>query len=181
MSEQQHDLFEHQPDWCRKPLLPKELDADNYIKRVLTYDPTPIYEQFRHRINPFNRYNWQNINFAEMFPKREDGLCACGCGKPRKGSMWASTECMMFAIGVWNVIGGRQDFINLCLKSYYGHSKCARCNEKEWKEFDHIHAVSKGGGGCWLSNFQGLCKGCHTAKTREDFGWKKLKTSKNYD
>lgn len=36
-----------------------------------------------------------------------------------------------------------------------------------WWEADHIKAVSEGGGGCGLENFQTLCIPCHKWKTRQ--------------
>lgn len=58
-------------------------------------------------------------------------------------------------------------------------------NEEEWKDYrrqynkslhdmaskihlDHIIPVHKGGGGCWLSNYQLLCETCHREKTKQE-------------
>ena len=173
---EQLDLFAIQPEWCRQPLPYKEIeDTMGHMKRIIQYNPLPVYEQVRFVVNPYNRYNWA-INFATMFPKREDGLCACGCGEVAKG-MWATKQCQFFAVCVWNIIGGRQEFVGEVFKAYYGNKLCMKCGERDWVDIDHILPVSNGGGGAWLSNFQGLCKKCHKEKTRTDFGWTKLKTS----
>lgn len=173
-----YDLFEHQPDGCREPLAVKSTMAQEpYIQRIIRFIPTEIYERIRYKVNPFARYNWQNINFAEMFPRRDDGTCPCGCGKPVPvGKLWAEKDCQMFIIGVWNIIGYREQFISYVYEQHFGNKLCMRCGEHEWKDCDHILPIAKGGGGSWLSNFQMLCEECHKEKTREDFNWTKLKT-----
>ena len=177
---EEHNLYEHQPEHCRKPLPLKEFpdSLEPYLKRVLLVDPVDIYKRVYEKINPFNRYNW-TIQFAELFPKPTDGKCACGCGNnlPVGKPMWFSKDCQMYAVCVWNVIGGRQEFVGYLFEKYFGNKLCFTCGENDWVDIDHIHPVSKGGGGCWLSNFQGLCKKCHKEKTRSDFNWTKLKTS----
>jgi hypothetical protein len=172
-------IYDVQPIECRMPLPDREVAATGYMKRVMFFDPTPIYERVKDSINPFNRYNWENVNFTNLFPETADRKCACGCGGdiPKGRSRWATNECQFFAIGVWNVLGGRQDFIRELFKAYYGNQLCMSCGEKKWNDLDHVFPVSKGGGGCWLSNFQGLCKKCHKEKTRQDFSWVKLKNS----
>lgn len=180
-SNEKFDLYGSQPEHCRQALPLKEFPEglEPYLVRILTIDPADIYARVAHRINPFNRYNW-SIQFAELFPKKEDGTCACGCGRklPIGKPVWFNKECQMFAMCVWNVIGGRQEFIGYLFEKYHGNKTCMKCGEKDWVDIDHIHPVSHGGGGCWLSNFQGLCKKCHKEKTRQDFNWVKLKTTK---
>ena len=114
--------------------------------------------------------------------KRKDKLCPCGCGREVKGSdSWATPDCQFFVIGVWNIIGYRQEFLAEVFKWYYGDDKCHNCHTRKINEWDHIYPVSSGGGGSWFPNHQGLCKKCHTEKTRADFNWTKLKTSKDYE
>jgi 5-methylcytosine-specific restriction endonuclease McrA len=173
----EYDLFEHQPTSCRQPLPYKEIEADAYIKRLVGFDPNEVYEKVRYAVNPYNRYNWQNITFATLFPKRTDGLCPCGCGQPVKvGQLWASKDCQMFVIAVWNIIGYREQFISFVYEKYFGNDKCMICHEHKWKDCDHIVPIDKGGGGAWLSNYQMLCEECHKEKTRQDFNWTKLKS-----
>lgn len=179
---QLYDLFEHQPDGCREPLAldPEKLShMPEYLKRVLLFVPTEVYERIRYKINPFNRYNF--LPFVELFPiEGLNGKCACGCG--RAGNpIWHETGCQFMAIGVWNVIGYRPEFLSELYKARFGHHLCEKCGTRAIKEWDHICPVSSGGGGSWLPNHQGLCKKCHTEKTRDDFGWTKLKTSKEYE
>lgn len=53
-------------------------------------------------------------------------------------------------------------------------SKRLKLWNKEIKEMankihvEHIVPVHKGGGGCWLSNYQFLCESCHKEKTKRD-------------
>lgn len=170
------DLIEKQPPECRQPLPFKEVNAPEYLKRVMFFDPAAVYESVRDKVNPFTRYNWQNINFSDMFPKREDGTCPCGCGKPLPvGRLWADKDCQMFVIGVWNIIGYREQFISLVYEHYFGSTLCMICGKEKWKDCDHIVPIDKGGGGGWLSNYQMICEECHKEKTRQDFNWTKLK------
>lgn len=172
-------ILQVQPEWCRKPLPYKKglIVEEPYLERLMSYDPTVLYDRIQEKIDPFKRYNF--INFVELFPPQSI-ICACGCGK-KTDSIYYDRHCQFFAISVWEIIGGRQPFLEEIFKLYNGNDLCVNCNERKFKEIDHLYPVSKGGGGCWLSNFQPLCKKCHTEKTRNDFGWEKLKTSKNYD
>jgi hypothetical protein len=179
---EKYNLFDEQPESCRQPLPYKELPGvDAYLLRIMFFDPTEVYQRVSDKINPFERYNWQQISFLDLFPDRTDGKCSCGCGEVlRVGKRrWATKDCQMFAINVWNVIGGRQEFIGFVFEKYFGNRMCMKCGEAKWVDIDHIHPVSHGGGGCWLSNFQALCKKCHKEKTRSDFNWTKLKTTKD--
>ena len=53
-------------------------------------------------------------------------------------------------------------------------SKRLKLWNKEIKEMankihvEHIIPVHKGGGGCWLGNYQLLCEDCHKEKTKLD-------------
>lgn len=157
-----------------QPLEHRDLQVEEYITRLLFEDPAPAYERVKDLFDPYSRYNKQ-ITFDYMFPKREDGLCSCGCGRPVKKAkkQWASNECQKYAIGVWLIITGNTQYIHGILKNYTPEA-CFKCGESPC-EADHIVPVNGGGGGSWLSNFQFLCKECHKIKTREDNGWKQLK------
>lgn len=173
-----YDIFEEQPAECRLPLPAKALNAkQEYQRRVLTFDPHPIYERLRFKLNPYERYNY--IQFFEMFPDNEN-LCACGCGKELTGrrKRWATNDCQKFAVAVWEILSGRAVFSRFLLNIYDGGQICRRCGGLG-TDLDHIIPIQKGGGACWISNFQMLCNPCHKVKTREDFGWKKLTRKTN--
>ena len=173
-----YDIFKEQPAQCRQPLPYKELTkASPYQRRVLLLDPTSIYESIQFKLNPYERYNY--IHFFDLFP--ENGkICACGCGLEITGrrKRWATNDCQKFAIAVWEVLSGRPVFTRFLLNIYNGGQICRSCG-KLGTDLDHIIPIQKGGGGCWLSNFQMLCNDCHKEKTRQDFGWKKLTRKTN--
>jgi 5-methylcytosine-specific restriction endonuclease McrA len=176
-------LFEVQPDWCRKPLpikedlhISDELEGESVerIKRVLFFDPAEAYQRIGHLINPYQRYT--SVGMGLLFPTKEKGLCACGCGKQIDKSSgrrrWATDECNNFAQAVWCIIAGVPDMINKYLRLYHGDG-CAECGDPQHGiELDHCHPVSRGGGGAWLSNYKRLCVLHHRHKTNTDFGWK---------
>lgn len=71
---------------------------------------------------------------------------------------------------------------------YYGYGCINGCERKHPDsplydniDIDHIVPVKLGGGGCWLSNYQPLCKPCHKTKTVADFNWKMPKLRKEDD
>lgn len=168
-----YDLFIEQPAECRVPLEFKEVDAPEYVKRVLFFDPAPVYERVRFDINPYRRYSY--VKFDDLFPDNGD-VCACGCGKEvsKKGSKWHSLECQQFAVGVYGIVVGRPENIRWYLRFYYGKANCKLCG-KPAVDLDHRIPLARGGGSCWLSNFDPLCEECHKEKTRQDFNWIKLK------
>jgi|ERR1043165_772396 5-methylcytosine-specific restriction endonuclease McrA len=138
-------------------------------ERVLFFNPAEIYSS--HPVNAFSRAQ-QHLSFPLLFPQVKQGMCACGCGKTLSGKQrrWASAECTEFALNVWRIIDGQVDtvkyFVNLYNK---GTRRCGRCGKGRMKfEIDHVVPVHSGGGGCWLNNYQRLCKTCHRQKTNED-------------
>ena len=149
----------------------------DYQLRVLFFDPKPIYEKIK--VDNFIRV--QSISITEMFPKNES-FCGCGCGSKLLGrrKRWATDECKYFAQAVWGIINGHSEIITSYLRLYNGIIACVKCGLTDsYKEFkngmyvnlihkDHIIPVFKGGGGCWLSNYQYLCDTHHKQKTKTD-------------
>lgn len=146
---------------------------------VINFDPSEIYSRIK--INPLKRK--QTIGLGNMFPQIEKGLCACGCGAELTGKQrrWASGECQNFAVAVHQIIGGDPIFIDRFLQLYVGNKNCASCSKSEqdcpkhlrrdnflFIQKDHIVPVHKGGGGCWLDNYQYLCDYCHKEKSKQD-------------
>lgn len=132
------------------------------------------------KIDKFKRQ--QSISFELLFPKKRDGFCDCGCGKPLEGkrTRYSTEECSKFAQGVWGVLCGHTQTLDLFLNIKFKHWACCRCDimdkYKVYKnglvvnaiQKDHIIPVHKGGGGCWLDNYQLLCDDCHKEKTKKD-------------
>ena len=127
-------------------------------------------------IDPYVRIQGWELTIAKMFPPREDGRCACGCGceivKPRR--RWASDNCSAGAALTVGVIKGHGSSVRSAI---WERDKgiCAECGaEPEWDRAlgqsdwhaDHIIEVADGGGGCDLTNYQTLCSDCHKAKTQ---------------
>lgn len=180
------DLFLLQPSSCRKPLPVRKVAVRGklapVIRRILAYDPQPAYERISSTANPLKRIQVRSdICLSQLFPKKEDGTCDCGCNQLLTGrqTRWAATACSTFAWYVYAIIAGRSRETSQCLKAYYG-STCAGCGIKpeQYKpgkgkrrrgiELDHIIPVHKGGGACWLSNYRPLCVHCHRQKTLGD-------------
>jgi hypothetical protein len=118
------------------------------------------------------RYN-KTLKFSELFPTKNDGTCACGCGrkyewKPGRFSKWYSEECTRKTLHEYWILKGDVQYIRKQLQERDG-GICAHCKKKaiEWQA-DHIIAVVNGGGGCGLENYQTLCTACHKKKTRID-------------
>ena len=160
------------------PLPLKEIrDCKDYQKRVVFFDPKPIYDRIQ--VNPFLRV--QGVSITNMFPENGN-ICACGCGAELNGrrKRWSSDKCKYFAQAVWGIINGYSEVISSYLKLYYSHVACIECGlTDEYKLMknglsyssihkDHIIPVHKGGGGCWLSNYQYLCEEHHKIKTKKD-------------
>ena len=168
----------------REPLPYKEYKGISDLeKRVLLFDPSEIYasKHFDKWVKPFKRRN--NVSISLAFPSREDKTCSCGCGEKLTGrrTRWATDECRKFAYTVAAIIAGDNDIIRKYLRLYLGYWACCSCGATDiWKEqknglivdcihVDHIVPVKKGGGGCWLSNYQLLCEDpCHKEKTRNE-------------
>ena len=164
--------------WSKLP--DKELECDDWEKRVLMFDPSNAPKLFD--VRPYHRQ--QPVSVYDLFPKNGN-KCGCGCGKTLRGRQlrWASEECQNYAVSVRFIIAGQTPTIAKFLRIYYGWncSKCG-CENKghdmgyngivSWIKIDHIIPVKNGGGACWLSNYQLLCHDCHVGKTNKDFGWK---------
>lgn len=149
------------------PLPFKELvNVKSHQRRIVLFDPTEVYSHIT--INKFERF--QNISIEDIFPIRDE-VCNCGCGLILEGRRfrWATEECKLFAQGVWGIIKGHPGFYKYSLMAYHEEWKCCRCGNNGDVQMDHIVPIMKGGGGCWLSNFQLLCKRCHKFKTSKDF------------
>lgn len=153
------------------------------LRRVLQYDPAPAYARIADTADPLKRLQVRtNMNLQQIFPKRGDGYCDCGCGRVLTGRQrrWAEPLCARFAWYVYAVIAGRRREIRQCLRAYH-ESVCADCGMQPEQpsgkgrkraasglEIDHIVPVHRGGGACWLSNYRPLCVTCHRAKTGAD-------------
>ena len=176
-------LFEMQPECCRQPLAPRPLmlrgRLAGIIQRVIAYDPQPAFERIAGTANPLKRIQVRtDISMQQLFPKKRDGYCDCGCGRSLTGrqTRWAEPACSEFVWYVYAIIAGRREEIRRCLRAYYGR-KCTDCGKMPLKysagkgrmrsgmETDHIIPVHQGGGACWLSNYRPLCVGCHKQKT----------------
>lgn len=165
--------------WYKLP--EKELKCQPYERRVLEFDPSNIPTVYEFK--PFQRSH--SIPIDRIFPLRDDGICACGCGQslPKNRKRWATQECQLYAVSVRFILAGSTATISRYLRIYYGWncSKCG-CEDKghdmgcngivSWIKVDHIIPVKHGGGACWLSNYQLLCHDCHVGKTNKDFNWK---------
>lgn len=162
-----------------QPLQHKEVrQCKDYQLRVLFFDPKPIYDRID--VNHFLRI--QSVPIGKMFPEI-DKFCGCGCGVELSGrrKRWATDQCKYFAQAVWGIINGHSEIISSYLNLYHGIIACVECGLTDsYKEYanglcvnsihkDHIIPVFKGGGGCWLSNYQYLCDNCHKQKTKTDF------------
>lgn len=123
-------------------------------------------DSWRDKIDHCSRYQ-SGLKVVDLFPRREDGLCGCGCGRalPPRRTRWASDECSDGALATFWVIKGSSSFVNFWVKKR-DHGVCAWCGGKKSWQADHIIPVSEGGGGCDLSGYQTLCDDCHRVKTR---------------
>lgn len=88
-------LFDIQPACCRDPLPPGYLHVTNpkHI-RVLSFDPTIIYNRIGNLIDPYCRVQSQ-LSIDQIFPNPSKSICACGCGQSMTGrrNRYASDEC----------------------------------------------------------------------------------------
>ncbi len=165
-----------------KPLPKKEITYTDFVKdnhpkkilvyeRVLFFDPIELYKKVSDKLDPNKRH--QKIQMDDLFPKKEEVKCACGCDAiPKSGEgwhvKWATDECAGFAgdvLSIMNNYFGRPAYY---ISLYYG-KKCTECEGTSDLELDHIIGVKHGGGVCWLSNYVWRCKKCHTKKTNKDF------------
>jgi 5-methylcytosine-specific restriction endonuclease McrA len=174
------------PPFSQTPLFSKSLRLRGkyavVVQRILNYDPCDAYGRIAQTANPFKRIQTRReISLEQLFPKKKDGICDCGCGRALTGRQrrWATDDCSLFTWYVYAIIAGRRTEIRRCLRAYYGR-KCGGCLKMPLRykmangrmrsgiEFDHIVPVHKGGGACWLSNYRPLCTDCHKVKTGAD-------------
>lgn len=165
-------------------------------QRILMTDPKPLYEAIYNRseqmkpnsdarFSHFKRHN--SLDVHTIFPNQDDKSCACGCGQELSGRRrrYATDECNIYVRMVYGIIAGQAPIITKIMKDIFGMT-CNKCgideNQAHEKyciptasgivncqiELDHIVPVHQGGGGCWLSNYQFLCKECHKQKSREE-------------
>lgn len=126
-------------------------------------------------LNPYKRYQ-SGLRVSDVFPYREDNLCAFGCNTELVGrrKRWCSDECHKKALIKFWIIKGDNKVIRDELRKR-DHFQCAVCGkvDENWAA-DHIVEVRHGGGACTLDNFQTLCSDHHKEKTKNNY-----KKSKN--
>ena len=159
------------------------------MQRVMFFDPKEVYKRIENFINHNHRHQTK-IHAGNIFPKLDSPFCDCGCYKELKGrrTRWATHDCSQFVNGVLQIIIGYTDSIYRYLAKYHGEccSVCKRNNGQIYNQdikhlpsyhhqhkvrvlnVDHILAVTNGGGGGWLTNYQLLCYKCHIVKTKQD-------------
>src|SRR5574338_593970 len=98
-----HMLVEPQPSCCRAALPLRTVRVRGrfavVIERVLAFDPQPVYARAEQSINPFRRIQTRReMSMELLFPKKQDGMCDCGCGQSLKGKQrrWATEDCSLF-------------------------------------------------------------------------------------
>lgn len=155
------------PEWYGET--PKKIGYWNDRMRLIFFDPKEVYERLGDLVDPFKRIQG-SIGSEHLFPKRDDGICRCGCERKAK-RQWHSNACSNFAYSVRHIICYGTAGAKKIMHDYYGYD-CQHCHENGWEDIDHVVPVKHGGGGCWLGNFLPLCKECHKIKTNKDFGWK---------
>lgn len=136
----------------------------DWIKEILSINPDDILSLVK--IDKYSRK--QSFSMQKLFPN--DGkVCACGCGVELTGRKrrWASKKCQVLPLRIYFVLKGDLDTIRRILNVRDGH-KCRQCDETQDLQVDHIHPVCKGGGGCWIDNYQYLCIAHHKIKTKVD-------------
>lgn len=134
----------------------------SFKNRVLSFDPSEVYARIE--VDAFKRH--QYIKIEDAFPKLVISKCACGCLNDNSYSFWwYSNECRQFAEYVCGIISGYSDHVRSILLLKYNKWDCINCGSTVDIHTEHIIPIHKGGGGCWLNNFQPLCKMCHIEKT----------------
>lgn len=120
-------------------------------------------------IDKFQRYQ-SNLKIEHLFPNRDNGTCACGCGELLTGrkKRWHSKECRTSSVRFFFIIKGDSQVIRNTLYRI-DEGFCRSCGQlsDEWHA-DHIIPVFKGGGASSILNFQTLCPECHQEKTTYD-------------
>lgn len=182
------DIFELQPIQCRlplprnKPVIQSHFGTSaSVVLRVLRTDPAELFRNASTVLDCFKRQQGISAKLQEpfrmntLFPKPGNGKCSCGCGEVLTGrkTRWYSEDCQAYAVHCYWILYGNRDIILDYLVNYYGKC-CLGCGQVYEDIFgadvhvDHIIPVYRGGGACWLSNYQVLCKDCHKSKTRLD-------------
>lgn len=147
-------------------------------ERIMSLNPQDINGFYL--LNKFKRS--QSVKFELLFPKKKNGICDCGCGEKLEGkrTRYATDECCEFAQSVWGILSNHSQTLDRFLKIKFKDWACFNCGimdkYKVYKnglsvnaiQKDHIIPVHKGGGGCWLDNYQLLCDDCHKLKTKQD-------------
>jgi 5-methylcytosine-specific restriction endonuclease McrA len=130
-------------------------------------------------IEPYSRIQ-KKVKASHFQYKVVDNKCACGCGVELTGrrTKWASKECSGSLSKAFYIAKGYMSDIRDELRKTQGQ-KCKLCNN-DWVDADHIIPVCKGGGGMGMWNYQGLCKGCHKAKTKVDVSTKHVRLPKKH-
>lgn len=153
----------------QKVIAPR-VDNDAVRQRVLDFDPAEVYPRIQ--VDPYRR--WQRgwfVSLEDAFPRPAEKICSCGCGRALEGRKyrWATDECCRFALHVVGIIKGDTDIIGDYVEILQGARACTGCGVMhEDLHLDHIIPVHRGGGGCWLGNYQFLCVVCHKEKTRTE-------------
>lgn len=117
-------------------------------------------------IDHFKRYQ-KGLKLKDLFPLRNDGYCACGCGKvlTSRQRRWASVFCQDNAVTTFFIVKGDTCVIRSELYSKdEGYCRYCGVHCENW-EADHIRPVYLGGAACDLSNLQTLCSKCHKVKS----------------
>lgn len=156
------------PVFSKLPEKQFNIPPNKLYLRVMMFDPTPCYQNVT--VDVFKRIQTSGtgLHMGAIFPQKDAKVCACGCGAGLSGrrTRWASVDCTHFALNTWRIIQGHTKTIATLLRAYNDDIVCCQaCGEITDCEVDHIVPVHKGGGGCWLSNYQFLCKSCHLSKS----------------
>jgi len=124
---------------------------------------------YGYTLNKYKRIQ-KGFCIAHMFPRKDDGICDCGCGRelPSRNHRWYDKECNARAYCEFRIILGDRGYIREIL-FIRDSGYCAVCHhfDKDWQA-DHIIPVYQGGGACTLDNFQTLCPSCHVWKGETD-------------
>ena len=152
-------------------------NVSDEVKRVVLFNPTELYKS----ISIDNRNRYQKISM-DSWPVIEK-YCNCGCGAKLTGRQkrWSNPDHVLIPLNIIEIIRGDSDVIRRMMLSYLDEN-CAICGKsgylqekitevklpngrtyhKIWSQngihVDHILPVDKGGGGCWLGNYQFLCQ-----------------------
>lgn len=77
---------------------------------------------------PRDLRRFPKLSFPAMWPKRQDGLCRCGCGQKLSGrrTSWATKECERKAVQAFSIAKGDIGAIRSALLKR-DHGVCALC------------------------------------------------------